>query len=403
MKSKLKKIIAAVGIMTLTSSNIFAATQMIYKFDKTQIKYEILLDGESLQIPDEVTFDDGKSIKLNEFKKSLAEKVSDVIKYSNGTFTYNGGLSRTGIYGEYIPFFTNIGLLKDDINQEEVIKRFEKYALLENRKENIENCKKSIAESTDEEHLKKSNLRLANYMEDVERIEKIDINTKTDNLIVMSSLPYISRVSTLSEEINLTSNILKETRDMKYYIYDLIYRDLRLINLKYSVNSNTYEYVPGFDKDKYTYTIKLPENTLDNASIITNSTNYMDAILKNNNVNGYNLGIEVEDDAIELVNGYGVAKVNVVFNILDTFGKYIDGYTSNPKREYKVIFTKYDFIKGDLDKNGIVNANDAAIALDLYKYGNVSKEELKIGDMDNNGIINANDAALILDIYKYGN
>lgn len=62
-----------------------------------------------------------------------------------------------------------------------------------------------------------------------------------------------------------------------------------------------------------------------------------------------------------------------------------------------------DYLKGDLDKNGIVNANDAAIALDLYKYGNVSAEELKIGDMDNNGIINANDAALILDIYKYGN
>ncbi len=66
-------------------------------------------------------------------------------------------------------------------------------------------------------------------------------------------------------------------------------------------------------------------------------------------------------------------------------------------------YLQNDFIKGDLDDNGIVNANDAAIALDLYKYGNVSKEELKIGDMDNNGIINANDAALILDIYKYGN
>jgi len=42
------------------------------------------------------------------------------------------------------------------------------------------------------------------------------------------------------------------------------------------------------------------------------------------------------------------------------------------------------------------------IALDLYKYGNVSDKELLIGDMDNNGIINANDAALILDVYKYG-
>lgn len=57
---------------------------------------------------------------------------------------------------------------------------------------------------------------------------------------------------------------------------------------------------------------------------------------------------------------------------------------------------------GDLDGNDIVNANDAAIALDIYKYGNVTDEQLKIGDLDRNGIINANDAALILDIYKYG-
>ena len=75
--------------------------------------------------------------------------------------------------------------------------------------------------------------------------------------------------------------------------------------------------------------------------------------------------------------------------------------SNNKKIIFEVNVVKYQ--KGDLDKNNIVNANDAAIALDLYKYGNVSAEELQIGDMDNNGIINANDAALILDIYKYGN
>lgn len=62
-----------------------------------------------------------------------------------------------------------------------------------------------------------------------------------------------------------------------------------------------------------------------------------------------------------------------------------------------------EVLKGDLDKNGIVDANDAAVALDLYKYNNATEEELKIGDMDENGLIDANDAALILDIYKYGN
>lgn len=62
-----------------------------------------------------------------------------------------------------------------------------------------------------------------------------------------------------------------------------------------------------------------------------------------------------------------------------------------------------DVILGDLDDNGIVNANDASIALDLYKYNNATEEQLDIADIDKNGIIDANDASLILDIYKYGN
>ena len=60
------------------------------------------------------------------------------------------------------------------------------------------------------------------------------------------------------------------------------------------------------------------------------------------------------------------------------------------------------YLKGDLDRNGAVNANDAAKALDLYKYGNATDEDMQIGDMNEDGTINANDAALILDVYKYG-
>ena len=62
-----------------------------------------------------------------------------------------------------------------------------------------------------------------------------------------------------------------------------------------------------------------------------------------------------------------------------------------------------DYLKGDLNRDGMINANDSAVALDLYKYNNASDEDIIIGDMDNNGVINANDAALILDVYKYGN
>lgn len=62
----------------------------------------------------------------------------------------------------------------------------------------------------------------------------------------------------------------------------------------------------------------------------------------------------------------------------------------------------FGYVKGDLNSDGVVNANDAAVALDLYKFNNALEEYLIIGDMDENGVINANDAALILDTYKYG-
>lgn len=57
---------------------------------------------------------------------------------------------------------------------------------------------------------------------------------------------------------------------------------------------------------------------------------------------------------------------------------------------------------GDLDRNEVVNANDAAIALDLYKNGNTTLEDLKLADVNRDAVINANDAAMILDMYKNG-
>ena len=62
----------------------------------------------------------------------------------------------------------------------------------------------------------------------------------------------------------------------------------------------------------------------------------------------------------------------------------------------------FGLIIGDLDNSGAVNSDDAASALDLYRYGNATDEDILIGDIDENGIINSDDAALILDIYRYG-
>ncbi len=97
---------------------------------------------------------------------------------------------------------------------------------------------------------------------------------------------------------------------------------------------------------------------------------------------------------VRIENGYIYAVGNGEATITAKYGDMIS--------QMVVVVTNEDYLLGDLDKNGIVNANDAALILDLYKYGNVTDEEKIIGDLDGNGIINANDAALILDIYKYG-
>ncbi len=57
-------------------------------------------------------------------------------------------------------------------------------------------------------------------------------------------------------------------------------------------------------------------------------------------------------------------------------------------------------LKGDLDRNGVINSNDAAIALDIYNGRKMEDNDLEIGDMDENSIINSTDAAMILDVYN---
>ena len=59
--------------------------------------------------------------------------------------------------------------------------------------------------------------------------------------------------------------------------------------------------------------------------------------------------------------------------------------------------------KGDLDRNGVVDANDASVALELYKAQSATAEDVTIGDMDENDLIDANDASLILEYYKTNN
>ena len=55
---------------------------------------------------------------------------------------------------------------------------------------------------------------------------------------------------------------------------------------------------------------------------------------------------------------------------------------------------------GDLDGNGVVDANDASLVLERYKNENATRREIQTADIDRNGLLDANDASLILEIYK---
>lgn len=64
---------------------------------------------------------------------------------------------------------------------------------------------------------------------------------------------------------------------------------------------------------------------------------------------------------------------------------------------------KNTVILGDLDENGLIDANDASIILEIYKANEQTPYNISLGDMDSNGIIDANDASLILELYKTNN
>ncbi len=404
MKNKLKIFAAAFSIIALAAPNIYAASNISYDFKPAQAEYKVLLDGQSYQIPDEITFANGSiSVSLETYKNNLQNSASQVstIDYDNGLLTFKGGVTLSRIANEYVPIVSKSGNLNDSINYDNVKQYFEKYQLLNKLKSKKVEYENSILQTTDENELKKFNAFVSNYEDDIERIENLKVTELSQT--IYSSIPYLAVNYTFTEGYNSEDNSVSLKIAPTYYLYSIIFRDLRLSTLQYSINSNNYVSVPNFDKDTYTYTIKLPDSVADNATITTKSKGYMDNVLQSNNYTDYDLDLEVIDDTIELKNGTGTAKVKVVYDMYGSLGENADTtFSTNPEREYTIYFTKYDFLKGDLDRNGAVNANDAAVALDLYKYGNATDEDMQIGDMNEDGVINANDAALILDVYKYG-
>ena len=407
MKIKFKAIIAALGIISIISPSIYAVTNIEYNFKPAKAKYKVILDGQSYQIPNSISFDEGKVNIDTEFLKQnlqVASDMTDYIEYSNGTLTYLGNFIQTTVSNEYVPIVGNTGLLQSNIDYDILKNYFEKNELGSKLHDKAVEYIEKLQSEEDESKIKEYTSIVNNFNEEIRRINNLKVENIQKKLILTIPCLGVNYNELKNIEYNPDDDSVSISLEPTYYLYSIIFRDLRVLSMRYNINnSDDYVYVPDFDKDTYTYTIKLDDSVPDNATITTSSVGYMNSILEQENLEDSDLNISVQDDTIQLVNGMGTATVKVVYDMYASLGEYADtSFTTNPEREYTIYFTKYDFIKGDLDRNGAVNSDDAAIALDLYRYGNVSDEDLQIGDMDENGLINSDDAALILDVYRYG-
>ena len=117
-----------------------------------------------------------------------------------------------------------------------------------------------------------------------------------------------------------------------------------------------------------------------------------------NTTESKNFTITSDNESIIAVNGdtiQGLKEGKTTITVTTETGKTVS-------KEVTVI-KEPEFLKGDLDRNRVVDANDASIALELYKAENATEEDIMIGDMDENGLIDANDASMILETYKINN
>lgn len=124
------------------------------------------------------------------------------------------------------------------------------------------------------------------------------------------------------------------------------------------------------------------EGLLDGDSLVIGRDYSVLAFFENADA-GYNKKVYV---SVSLNNTILAKKYSLQGSDLTSYGNIID--------------TTISVLKGDLDKNGVVDANDASVALELYKAQNATAEDILIGDMDDNNLIDANDASLILEVYK---
>ena len=397
MKNKLRFVILAVMVFAF-SANIFAATDVNYSFNVLE-KYKIVLDNQTYTVPSTIEYSDGNVQDITPLHETLTQFSS---QSKNLDFNSNKQLSFSGVFlpsitGEYATVFSSVASKNDSINMEHLKRLFQKNYMLNYRIEKYNAANRQKMETEDKDELERLDFMISNYEEDINAFRELNISDIPQSKEFVCAVPFLARGTNATLSVDMANKKITEDMDVTYYIFSIVYRDLRLENLEYNVNSSQeYTRVPDFDMDTYTYDVTLPATTPRNAKIETKGTSNMNYVLEQNNEK-YDVGISVQNATVNLVNGVGTAKVKVVLDISDF--KNNDDYSSNIEREYTINFKVSDYLKGDVNKDGYINSLDAAYVLDRYTNKDATDEDIALGDMDNKGDLNATDAAAIIDLY----
>ena len=363
-KTKIIIVLVVLTIVSIIGTTVNAATILNYEsLTYGDAIYKILVDGQSYTIPQTVTYDDGYTLDLTKFKERVSQMSINALTYrNNGEITYNGGLYNAIIDGEYIVFFKDNAAINNNLTDQIVKHGFERFQLLPDRIKKKETYEARIEnENPQGDILDQYNFRISTYAEDIAIFEQIEADTSKKP--VLATLPYLGLATKTTETLNFDEQRITMKIELGYYPYAIICRDLRLDSITYSINGQAYTAVPSFNKDTYTYTIKLPDNTPSNATITTKSEGYMQKLIdQNSSLKDIDSGLVITEANTSLSNGMATVRVTNTFDVTGTYGSMIDKtLSSNPNRTYTIKFTKFNFLKGDIDRNGVVDANDASL------------------------------------------
>ena len=295
MKKKMWLIALVLGISFIVlAPTIYAASIIKYEsFSFGNAKYKILVDGQTFKIPEKVKYDNGYELDLSSYIKRIENQNISNITYNNGSVTFNGGLFNASVSDEYAVFFNNVGSVNTKLTETLVKNGFLKFQYLPSRqraKRTVENELEN-PDLTDQE-IKDNKFRLDTYTEDIANLNKIEVDGASKQ--VLASLPYLGENANIKDELKYEGNDLTAITSnisLNYYTYSMIFRDLRLFSIKYSIDGKDYVAVPSFDKDTYTYTIKLPQTVADNATITTQSEGYMQRLINKTSLAGIESGL----------------------------------------------------------------------------------------------------------------